>query len=119
VKLLATTYRVLAYVVGVLLAFCALTSILKYGAPEGSSLQQFGEDMAFMWAFHGFIYMAYFVVALLLAVRAGWTMTFTLVMLAAGLIPLLMFWVERVVAHKLRSENADELGLDELDQPVT
>jgi len=110
VKPLATVYRVLAYVVGTLLAFCTLTSILKYGAPDGSGPQQLGEDLAFMWAFHGFIYIVYFVVAFLLAMRAGWSFSFTLLMLAAGLVPLLMFWVERVVGRKLRDENADELG---------
>ena len=110
-KLLASVYRVLAYVVGVLLAFCTVTSLLKYLAPDGSGPQQLGSDLAFMWAFHGFIYMVYFVVAFLLAVRAGWTLRFTILMLAAGLIPLLMFWVERVVTRKLRDENADELGV--------
>ena len=115
-KLLATTYRVLAYVVGVLLAVCSVTSVLKYGAPDGSGPQQLGEDLAILWAFHGFIYMAYFVVALVLAVRAGWSMTFTLLMLAAGLIPFLMFWVERVVTRRLRAEHAEELGLDELER---
>ena len=118
-KLLATTYRVLAYVVGVLLVFCTFTSILKYGAPDGSGAQQLGEDLAFMWAFHGFIYVVYFVVAFLLAMRAGWTLTFTVLMFAAGLVPFLMFWVERVVSRKLREEHQDELGLDELDQRVT
>ena len=37
---LVTTYRILAYVVGVLLAFCAVTSIFKYALPDGSTLQQ-------------------------------------------------------------------------------
>ena len=64
-----------------------------------------------MWAFHGFIYMVYFVVAFLLAVKAGWSFQFTIVMLAAGLIPLLMFWVERVVTRNLKDENADKLGI--------
>ena len=110
-KTLSTVYRVLAYVVGVLLVFCSFTSVLKYGAPEGSGPQQWGADLAFVWAFHGFIYMGYFAVALLLAIRARWTLTFTVLMLIAGLVPFLMFWVERRVMHKLREENADELGL--------
>ena len=41
------TYRVLALVVGVLLAFCSLVALpLKYLATEGSDLQQFGEAPA-------------------------------------------------------------------------
>jgi len=118
VNLLPGVYRVLAYIVGVLLAFCTVTSILKYGAPDGSGAQQLGEDLAFMWAFHGFIYILYFVVAFLLAVRSGWPLSFTLLMFAAGLVPFLMFWVERVVSRKLRDEGAEDLDPHEHDQRV-
>ena len=105
---LLTTYRVLAIVVGVLLAFCSLVALpCKYLLTEGSSLQQFGEDASIMWLFHGWIFMVYVVVAFLLARKAGWSIGFTVVALAAGLIPLLIFWVERRVVHKLKAENPD------------
>ena len=105
---LLTTYRVLAIVVGVLLAFCSLVALpLKYLLTEGSSLQQFGEDASIMWLFHGWIFMVYVVVAFLLARKAGWSVGFTMLALAAGLIPLLIFWVERRVVHKLKAENPD------------
>jgi len=108
VKGLLTTYRVLAIVVGVLLAFCSLVALpLKYLLTEGSTLQQFGEDASIMWLFHGWIFMVYVVVAFLLARKAGWSIGFTIVALAAGLIPLLIFWVERRVVHKLKTENPD------------
>jgi integral membrane protein len=103
---LARAYRVLAYVVGVLLAFCTLTSLLKYLAPDGSGPQQLGADLAFLWALHGFIYIAYFVLVFLLFVRERWTVQFTALVLVAGLVPLLMFWVERQVVHKLRGEES-------------
>lgn len=107
-KGLLTTYRVLAYVVGLLLAFCALVALpLKYLATEGGTLQQFGEDASIMWLFHGWIFMVYVVVAFLLARKAGWSVAFTILALAAGLIPLLIFWVERRVVHKLKTENPD------------
>ena len=105
---LLITYRVLAYVVGILLAFCSLVALpAKYLATEGSSLQQFGEDASIMWLFHGWIFMVYVVVAFLLARKAGWSIGFTVVALAAGLIPLLIFWVERRVVHKLKTEHPD------------
>ena len=105
---LFNTYRVLALVVGVLLAFCALVAApLKYLATEGSSLQQFGESASIMWLFHGWLFMVYVVVAFLLARRARWSMAFTLLMLIAGLIPLLIFWVEHRVVQKLKAENPD------------
>jgi len=112
VKGLLITYRVLAYVVGILLAFCSLVALpAKYLATEGSSLQQFGEDASIMWLFHGWIFMVYVVVAFLLARKAGWSVSFTILALAAGLIPLLIFWVERRVVHKLRDEHPELLGV--------
>ena len=105
---LFNAYRVLALVVGVLLAFCALVAApLKYLTTDGSSLQQFGESASIMWLFHGWIFMVYVVVAFLLARRARWSVGFTLVMLVAGLVPLLIFWVERRVAQKVRAENPE------------
>ena len=104
-------YRVLAFIVGVLLAFCALVAApLKYLATEGSDLQQFGESASIMWLFHGWIFMIYVVVAFLLARRARWSMGFTVLMLVAGLIPLLIFWVERKVTQKVRAENPELVG---------
>ena len=107
---LFVSYRVLALVVGVLLAFCSLVALpLKYLTDEGSGIQQFGEDASIMWLFHGWIFMVYVVVAFLLSRRADWTIGFTLLVLVAGLVPLLIFFVERVVVRKVRAEHADEL----------
>lgn len=105
---LVPAQRVLALVVGVLLAFCSLVALpLKYLAAEGSSLQTFGENASIMWAVHGWVFMIYVVVSFLLARRAGWSVQFTLLVLVAGLVPLLIFWVERQVTHKLRAENPE------------
>ena len=107
-KGLVTTYRVLAFVVGIMLAFCALVAFpLKYFVTEGTSLQQFGEDASIMWLFHGWIFMIFVVVAFLLSRRAGWSFGFTIVALVAGLVPLLIFWVERQVVAKLKAENPE------------
>jgi integral membrane protein len=105
---LFNAYRVLALVVGVLLAFCALVALpLKYFAAEGSGLQQFGESASIMWLFHGWLFMVYVVVAFLLARRAHWSIAFTMLMLIAGLVPLLIFWVEHKVTQKVRAENPE------------
>ena len=113
---LVTAYRILAYVVGILLAFCSLVALpLKYLATEGGSLQQFGEDASVMWLFHGWIYIIYFVVTCLLALKAGWTIRFTFLVLVAGLIPLLIFWVERRVVQKLKAENPELPGMAHSD----
>ena len=105
-------YRLLALVVGVLLAFCSLVAFpLKYFATEGSGLQEFGEAASIMWLFHGWIFMVYVVVAFLLARHYGWTPGFTILTLVAGLVPLLIFWVERTVARRLRAEHPELAGV--------
>ena len=105
VRRLYISYRVLAYVVGVLLAFCSLVALpLKYLATEGSDLQQFGESASVLWVLHGWVFMIYVVVTFLLSRRAGWSVPFTVLNLAAGLIPLIIFWVERRVAQRMRVE---------------
>ena len=105
---LFTAYRWLAPIVGVLLAFCSLVALpLKYLATDGSDLQQFGETASVMWTVHGWVFMVYVVVAFLLARRAGWSLQFTGLVLVAGLVPLLIFWVERRVAERLRAEHPE------------
>ncbi len=107
-KNLFNAYRVLAIIVGVLLAFCALVALpLKYLATEGTSLQRFGESASIMWVAHGWAFMIYVVVAFFLSRRARWSATFTIVALAAGLIPLLIFWVEHRVTQRLRAEHPE------------
>lgn len=108
------TYRVLAFVVGVLLLVGAIASVLKYAhelhadlIAEGSALQQLGEDLTPVWLVHGWIYMVYVVVAFVLTQKAGWPLPRFLLMMVAGLVPGLIFWVERRVAHQLRDENPE------------
>jgi integral membrane protein len=112
VKNLFNTYRVLAFVVGVLLAFCSVVALpCKYLLTEGSSLQQFGEDVSILWLVHGWIFMVYVVVAFVLSRRADWSPGFTVLALAAGLIPFVIFWVERRVAQRFREDFADDLAV--------
>ena len=107
---LFTAYRALALVVGVLLAFCTVVSLCKYLLTEGSTLQQLGAELTFMWAFHGWLFMVYVVVAFLFSRRAGWSVQFTVLALVAGLVPLLIFWVERRVTQRFRAEHPELVG---------
>lgn len=105
---LFTAYRGLALVVGVLLAFGSLVAFpLKYLAADGSSLQQFGESASIVWLIHGWVFIVYVVVSFLLSRRAGWSLGFTATVLVAGLVPLLIFWVERQVVRRLRAEQPE------------
>jgi integral membrane protein len=108
-KQLFTAYRVLAPVVGVLLATLVFVGVpLKYLAAEGSSLQTFGEELtSVVGVAHGFLYMAYLVVSFLLWRTTRWPITFAILVLLAGLIPLVIFWVERSVVRRYREEHPE------------
>lgn len=101
-------YRALAFAVGVLLTLLVFVAMpLKYFFEEGGSTQRFGDHLtAVVGVTHGWIYMVYLVVALLLARRQRWSLPFTLMMLLAGLIPIFIFWVEQQVAQRVRAGQA-------------
>jgi integral membrane protein len=108
VSKLFPAYRVLAITVGILLAFCSLIVLpARYLAPQGSSLQQFGETWSIMWAVHGWVFIVYVVVSFLLWRQTRWTVPFALLVLVSGLIPLVIFWVERVVTRRIRAEHPE------------
>jgi len=87
---LFSTYRVLAFVVGVLLAFCSFVALpLRYLPTEGSDLQQLGETLSVLWVAH------------------GWAFGATQAVEAAGLIPLLIFFMEHRVNLKVRAEHPE------------
>ncbi|HWJ66262.1 MAG TPA: DUF3817 domain-containing protein [Nocardioides sp.] len=104
---LFNVYRVLALVVGVLLVVGTVGSVLKYLLEDGTALQQLGDDLTPIWLVHGWIYIVYVVVAFLLTQKARWTIPQLGLMLVAGLIPGLIFWVERRVAQRLREDNPE------------
>ncbi|HRD63705.1 DUF3817 domain-containing protein [uncultured Nocardioides sp.] len=109
---LVIAYRMLAYVVGVLLAFGALVVLpCEYLLAEGSTLQEFGETASIVWIFHGWIYLVYVIVTFFLSRRASWSIPFTILVLAAGLIPLLIFWVEHWVMDKLKAEHPEMVSV--------
>lgn len=99
-------YKVLALVVGVLLVVGSLASLAKYLLADGSTLQQLGEDVSIVWMIHGMIYIAYVLVAFVLSTQARWPLSFLGLLLVAGLIPVLIFFVERRVEQRLREDAA-------------
>jgi integral membrane protein len=88
-------YRVLAYVVGVgLLALCA-AMVLKYA---------FDADryVAIVGPVHGFLYIVYLLTVVDLALKARWSLKGTILVMLAGVVPLVSFVVERRVTAKVR-----------------
>ncbi|WP_109507069.1 DUF3817 domain-containing protein [Nocardioides speluncae] len=107
---LVTSYRALALVVGVLLVAGSISSILKYLLTEGSDLQELGDQLTWIWLVHGWIYMVYVVVAFFLSRRAGWSLQFLGVLLLAGLVPVMIFFVEHRVVARLKAEHPELVG---------
>lgn len=108
-------YRVLAIIVGILLTVLAFVAMpLKYLAAEGSTAAHRGEQLtSIVGVAHGWIYMAYLLVAFALARRARWPLGYMIGMLVAGLLPIVIFVVERMVSRRLLSENPT------LDEPAS
>ncbi|WP_433619484.1 DUF3817 domain-containing protein [Dactylosporangium sp. CA-139114] len=94
-------YRVVAWIVGVLLIVLTAGTVLKYAAGNETIVAVVGPA-------HGFLYMVYLVLAADLARRARWKVGFTVLVLLAGTVPLLSFVAERVVTRRVRAAQAPE-----------
>lgn len=106
---LFNAYRVLATIVGILLTILVFVAVpLKYLTDDGTSVQTFGEDLtSIVGVTHGWFYIAYLGVSLVIVRRSRWPIGFSLLILLAGLVPILIFWVESRVVRRLRAENAE------------
>lgn len=97
-----TRYRVMAYIVGVLLLLLVFVAMpLKYFADQPTLVAVIGPA-------HGFLYMVYLVAAFDLAVRAKWPFLRTLLVLLAGTVPVMSFVAERKVTGWVRTPASTE-----------
>lgn len=97
-------YRVLAYVVGVLLILLVLVCWpLELFAADGTRLHDIGATgTRWLGVTHGWLYMLFLVMAALLARRAGWSIGFTIATLLLGTVPVASFWAERRATARTR-----------------
>ncbi|GAA1872833.1 hypothetical protein GCM10009836_62190 [Pseudonocardia ailaonensis] len=89
-------YRTFAWITGV-----GLVLLVFYAVP----MKYLGDDprpTAIIGMLHGFLYMAYIVVTLVLAERARFTPVFALLVLLAGTIPIASFVAERKVTRRVQ-----------------
>ena len=93
-------YRVFAWVTGV-----GLILLVCYAMPMKYFFDTPG-PVAVIGMLHGFLYMAYIVVTLVLAERVRFTPVFALLVLAAGTIPFCSFIAERKVTHRVAEREA-------------
>jgi integral membrane protein len=88
-----TRFRVMAYIVGVLLLILVFVAVpLRYLADQPFLVSIVGP-------IHGFLYMVYLVTAFDLAVRARWPFVRTVLVLLAGTVPVMSFVAERKATH--------------------
>ncbi|MGN6251335.1 MAG: DUF3817 domain-containing protein [Marmoricola sp.] len=129
-KPLFLAYRVLATVVGLSIITLVVVGVpLKYlhdlfpdfwpgFLQVGEPGQRLGADInLYLGTAHGFIYMVFVLVALMLALKARWPMTFTLITLVSGTIPFVSFWAEARAIRRVRAEHP-EVGSDARGVPV-
>lgn len=94
-----TRYRIIAWVVGVVLIVLVVIGMpLKYLGHDDTVVATIGP-------FHGFLYMIYLVAAFDLSRRLRWPLSRMVLVMLAGTIPFLSFWVERVVSRKWSAES--------------
>jgi integral membrane protein len=92
-----TRYRVMAWIVGVLLIALILVAVpLKY-------LSGIDGPVSVIGTAHGWLYFVFFLTACDLAVRARWTLKGTVLVLVAGTVPILSFVAERIATRKTRA----------------
>lgn len=90
-----TRYRVIAYVVGVMLLLLLLVAMpLKYLADNPSAMNVIGP-------MHGFLYVVYLLATFDLFRRVRWSFTRLVLTALAGTIPFLSFYAERKITHEL------------------
>lgn len=94
-----TAYRILAYTTGVILLAFTVEIIGKYGFEV--------EGLEWIAIVHGWVYMAYFLVTVYLAIQLRWTWRWIVPVVLAGTVPLMSFIAERKVVAKVRVERPE------------
>jgi integral membrane protein len=90
-----TRYRVIAYVVGVMLLLLLFVAMpLKYLGDDPSAMDIIGP-------MHGFLYVVYLLATFDLFRRVRWSFVRLVLIALAGTIPFLSFYAERKTTHEL------------------
>jgi integral membrane protein len=94
-------YRVMAWVVGVMLLAVTAATIIKYVSDDPTWIERVGPP-------HGFLYVIYLVTVIDLALRVRWSFWRTVWICIAGTIPFVSFFVEHWVTQEVRAGQATE-----------
>lgn len=102
-------YRIMAFLTGVVLLSGTFGLIYEH-------TQRPGEDapwLGFLWIAHGYLFMAYVLVTLNLAIHLRWHPVRAVLTMAAGTIPSLSFVAERLVMKQVRDREYPRSGSGE------
>jgi integral membrane protein len=95
-----TRYRIIAWIVGVVLIVLVLVGMpLKYLGDDATLVETIGPV-------HGFLYMVFLAATFDLSRRLRWPLGRTLLVMGAGTVPFLSFYAERVVTRWTRTPHA-------------
>jgi len=95
-----TRWRVMAYVVGVMLLVLLLVAMpLKYLGDSESLIGIVGPT-------HGFLYAVYLLATLSLSTKSLWSFRRTVLVMLGGTVPFLSFWLERRVTASVQADLA-------------
>ena len=99
-----TRYRVLAYATGVFLLLLTLHLLLKWQQSSSAGIAYADAAGLGRWVplVHGWLYLAYVIVAVDLWFRARLPVGRTVLVVLAGTIPLMSFIAERWVTNRVR-----------------
>ena len=94
-----TFFRVMAFIVGIGLLVLVAEMVLSYGFDKK------GDQNPLAWwpQPHGFVYMVYLVATALLGFKVNWPLTKIVLVMLAGCVPFLSFWVEHRVSREVES----------------
>ncbi|SDH72611.1 DUF3817 domain-containing protein [Nonomuraea jiangxiensis] len=92
-------FRVLAYVVGVMLLVLCVAMVLRYGFGEASISK-------IVAPIHGGLYMIYLLTVMNLGMKARWSWPYMLGVMLGGTVPFLSFYVERKVTQRVQDTPA-------------
>lgn len=90
-------YRIMAFVTGVILIAGCVALILKYGTSMDVE-----PWTGYLWVAHGWLFLVYVIMTLLLAVRLRWPLARAAVIMLAGTVPTMSFVAEHFVTRAAR-----------------
>ncbi|WP_407676038.1 DUF3817 domain-containing protein [Phycicoccus flavus] len=92
-------FEVMAFVVGVGLLVLVVEVVLSYGF----GLKGDANPLSWWPQPHGFIFIVYVVATAVLGFKVGWSLPKMVLVMLAGCVPFLSFWVERRVAREVEA----------------